>query len=201
MLVMALSLMLGTAPASCPPDARRLMAEAAARVDAFDPAGAADRLRAAASPVCAAARVGALYLQGLVDARAAFRQGGSPDALAPVRAAVAALDAIARNRPGSAQIARLTLQAAAAAAQSERDEMALYLDAAMRMEALQRAAGEPGAPFISSVEAGGDLWLQLFRYADARRLYMRAVDEGHATMRALAGLARSAARLGVEETA
>ncbi len=66
------------------------------------------------------------------------------------------------------------LQAAAAAAQSERDEMRLYLDTAIRMETLQRAAGMPGAPVIAAAEAAGDLWLQVHRYEEARRAYDEA---------------------------
>jgi tetratricopeptide (TPR) repeat protein len=137
----------------------------------------------------------------LADARDAFRQGAPPDSLAPVRAAIAALQAIGRGQPGSAEISRLLLQAAAAGAQSERDEMMLYLDAAIQMDTLQRAAGQPGAPVFSSLEVAGDLWLQVYRYADARRYYMQAFERGPETLRVLAGLARTAARLGDSQAA
>jgi hypothetical protein len=194
-------LLVALAQPPCPADAATLMEEAAARVEAFDLPGAADRLEAALARGCEIARVGALYLRGLVDAGAAFRRGAPPESLAPVRSAIASLEQLSRNRPGRAEIARLMLQAAAAGAQSERDEMSVYLDAAVRMEALQRAAGQPGLPLVSAHEAAGDLWLQVFRYADARRSYMRAVEEGAPTLRVLAGLARTAARLGNEVTA
>jgi hypothetical protein len=91
---------------------------------------------------------------------------------------------------GPAEIARLVLLAAAAAAQSERDEMAVYLTHAVEMESLQRAAGQPGAPGLSALEAAGDLWLQVYRYDEARAAYERAAREIGMTPRVKAGLAR-----------
>jgi tetratricopeptide (TPR) repeat protein len=131
-----------------------------------------------------------------VNAQAAFRQGAPPESLTSVRQAIASLEAIAKGRPGTAEIARLVLQAAAAAAQSERDEMRLYLESAIQMERVQRAAGQAGAPLVSVSEAAGDLWLQVHRYEDARRAYEEAVEQVGFTARVLAGLARSAERLG-----
>ena len=196
-----LALLIALAQAPCPADAMTLVLEASIRAEEFDLPGAADRMQMAASGGCATARIPALYLRGLVDAREAFRQGAPPESLTPVREAIASLEAIAGGRPGSAQIARLLLQAAAAGAQSERDEMSLYLDAAVQMDTLQRAAGQPGAPVVSSLEVAGDLWLQLFRYADARRYYVQAAGPGPPTVRVRAGLARTAVRLGESATA
>ncbi len=141
-------------------------------------------------------QIASLYTQGLADARAAFVKGAPPESLAPVRQAIAALGNISQERPGPAEIARLTLQAAAAAAQSERDEMALYLEQATRMERLQFEAGQPGAPVVSAHEVAGDLWLQVFRYDDAVRAYLRAADYVGMTPRVTEGLARARARLG-----
>src|SRR5262245_47926335 len=147
---MSLALVLASAPTQASP-----LVEARARAVEFDLAGAATFLNAAAQRGDAGARTAALYIRGLIDAREASRQGGSPESLAPVREAIAALERIANGRPGSAEISRLMLQAAAAAAQSEREEMRLYLDTAIRMETLQRAAGMPGAPVIDATEAAG----------------------------------------------
>src|SRR5690606_5502287 len=177
------------------------MAEASARADQFDLAGAAVQARAGAAQGCGEATVVALYLQGLADARAAFRVGGAPAALAPVRQAVAALERIAAGRPGRAAIAALLLQAAAAGAQSERAEMALFLDSAARAEQIQRAAGQPPMPVVSAAEVAGDLWLQLFDYGRAREAYLAAVTSGRRTTRATSGLARASARLGLEPAA
>jgi hypothetical protein len=182
---------LSTAPAE---DAV-VLADASARVAAFDIAGAAELLsRSAGADV--AVQVAAVYLRGLVDAREASRQGGSAETLAPVRAAITWLGQVANGRPGPAEIARLLLHAAAAAAQSERDEMRLYLDTAMRMETAQRAAGLPGAPVISAAEAAGDLWLLVHGYADARQAYAEAAARPSPSLRLLANRARADRGLG-----
>jgi hypothetical protein len=180
---------------SCDGQAAAALTTAASRVELLDLAGAAQQYAAAAAAGCAAAEVPAHYLQGLVAARSAYREGGSPESLAPVRDAVAALDARGGTLPGAAQVARFVLLAAAAAAQSERDEMALLLDHALRLERLQRAAGQPGAPAVSALEAAGDLWLQVHRYDDARRAYLEAETQVGARPRLSLGLARVAARL------
>jgi hypothetical protein len=118
-----------------------------------------------------------------------------------VRQAIAGLDAISKGRPGAAAVARLVLQAASAAAQSELDEMRLYLESAIQMESLQRAAGQPGAPLVSASETAGDLWLQLHRYDDARRAYVETRAQTGGTARVLAGLGRAAQRLQDMDTA
>jgi hypothetical protein len=109
-----------------------------------------------------------------------------------VRQAIAALETITDRRPGPAEIARLVLQAAAAAAQSEREEMRLYIDTALRMETLHRAAAMPGAPVVSAAEAAGDLWLLVHRYDEARRAYDDAAEHAAPTFRILSGRARAA---------
>lgn len=195
MLGLVLGVVLSSTQAPCPPDAMALMDEAAVRAAEFDLAGGADRFRMAADAGCTQAEVGALYLRGLVDAREAFRQGGAPASLAAVRQAIASLDALATYRSGPAEIARLTLHAAAAAAQSERDEMRVYLSSAIAMESLQRAAGQAGAPVVTAAETAGDLWLQVHQYEDARRVYTDAAAQAGMTPRITAGLARAAARL------
>jgi hypothetical protein len=138
--------------------------------------------------------VEAIYLRGLEDARTAYAQGGSDESLAPVRQAIAALGQMARGRPGPAEIARLVLVAAAAAAQSEREEMAAYLTHATSMEVLQLGAGQPGAPGISALEAAGDLWLQVHRYEDAVAAYERAAMYLGMTPRIETGLAKATPR-------
>jgi hypothetical protein len=176
-------------------DAAHLLTEASIRAAEFDLSAALELSRAAASRGDPNAQIAVLYVRGLIDARAAFREGGPPDALAPVREAIASLQAIANGRPGAAEVARLTLHAAAAAAQSERDEMSLYLETAVRMESLQRMAGLPGAPLVSAAEASGDLWLQVHRYEDARRAFTEAAARTGSTLRTFSGLARTAQRL------
>ena len=92
------------------------MVEASARAEEFDLSGAAERMRIAGLRGCVDADVAFLDLRGLLDASEAFRPGAPPESLAPVRAAIASLQAISQDRPGSPEIARLLLHAAAAAA-------------------------------------------------------------------------------------
>lgn len=138
------------------------------------------------------AQVTAIYADGMAAARKASAAGGSAESLLPVRAAAAALGKVSEGRPGPAEIARLVVLAAAAAAQSERDEMGAYLVQATDMELLQRAAGQPGAPGLSALEAAGDLWLQVHRFEDARAAYERAATYLGLTPRIQAGLAKAA---------
>ena len=189
----ALVLFLMAAQAPCPADAQALVSQAVARAQDPDLSSAADALRDAASRGCADADVGATYLRGLIDAKDAFRQGAPPESLVSVHNAIASLERIAQDKPGPAEIARLLLRAAAAAAQSERDEMALYLDQAERMDGLLRAAGQPAAPILSAAEISGELWLQVHRYEDARAAFTRAASQVGMTPRVVAGLARAAA--------
>jgi hypothetical protein len=171
------------------------LTEATVRATEFDLAGALDLLTVAAAQGDAYARVAVLYVRGLIAARDAFREGGETTALAPVQESIMALGAISMGRPGAAEIARLVLQAAAAASQSEREEMRLYLESAVQMESLQLAAGQGGAPIVPAAEIAGDLWLQVHRYEDARRAYSEGERRVGLTPRILSGLARTARRL------
>ena len=194
MLALVVGVMLSVQQAPCPLEATKLVAEASVRAAEFDLPAAAEQLRAAVAQGCTSAEVAALYARGLLDAREAFRQGGLPESLVPVRHAIAALEAIAQSRPGPPAIAQLVLRAAAAAAQTERDEMRVYLESATRMEALQHAAGQPGAPLVTAAEMAGDLWLQVHRYEEAWQSYVAAVRQVGPALRVLAGLARTTAR-------
>lgn len=187
-----IALLLQDAP--CSGEGASRVSAASALVAAFDLARAAETYGAAAALGCRT-DVAAQYLGGLVAARAAYAQGGSVESLEPVRHAIAALEERGAGDP-RAQIARFVLLAASAAAQSEREEMALMIDQAMRLEALQLAAGQPGAPAVTAHEAAGDLWLQVHRYEDARRAYIVAAERVGRTPRVTLGLARAASRLG-----
>jgi tetratricopeptide (TPR) repeat protein len=201
MIALAFGALLSAAQPGCSAEAIMLLSRASVQAAEFDLQGASARLDADVLRECETARVATLYARGLLWAQDAFRQGGPSEALAPVRQAIAALDSISRGRPGSAAVARLVLQAAAAAAQSELDEMRLYLESAIQMESLQRAAGQPGAPLVSADEIAGDLWLQVHRYEDARRAYSEARERVGVTARVLAGTGQAAQRLGDVTTA
>lgn len=134
------------------------------------------------------------YLEGLRAAEAAYAKGGSPESLAPVRAAIARLRDGAAGRPRWAGVAATVLEAAAAAAQSEREEMAIHLAEASEREAEMLARGEGPVPLVAAQEAAGDLWLRVHRFDDARTAYEAAASRVGRTPRVQLGLARVAAR-------
>jgi hypothetical protein len=193
--------MLLAQPQGCAGNAKTSIATAQARADAFDLAGAADAFAAAAAAGCSDARLSAVYLRALVAAREAYRFGGSPESIAPVERALAELDREPLRSAGETQVVRFVLQAAIAAAQSEREEVALLIEHAIDLETQRRSAGLSGAPVITAMEMAGDLWLQVHRYDDARRAYRRAADRVGRTPRVVLGLARTAARLSDGATA
>ena len=164
-------------------------AAAKARADAFDMRGALERLDAASRSGCANAQTQVTYLRGWLAARDAYRAGGSPESLTNVEAAVASLSAAGEK------LAAIVLQAAAAAAQSERESLSLFIEQAVQLEAVRLSARLSGALIITAHEAAGDLWLQVHRYEDARRAYQRAAERIGTTPRVTVGLARAAARL------
>lgn len=199
MLALGLGMLLVLQQPPCLPPAMELMAQASVRASRFDVGAALELLRAATD--CSTASVAAVYVQGLIDARRAAEDGGTAESLEPVRRAIAVLDVLGRGRPGQVEVARQVLQAAAAAAQTERDEMRVYLESALRLERLQTEAGEPGAPIVSAAEMAGVLWLQVHRYEEARLAYDEARQRLGPTAPVLVGSAKAAARLGDEVSA
>jgi len=193
MLALFLAVALAQVPA-CSPEALALVQSANERAAAFDLAGAAQRLQAAVKSGCTDAEVPAIYLRGWIAAREAYRHGGSTESLRPVLQAIAMLQAI--DKPsGPAQIAALVLQAAAAASQSERDELSLMIEYAVQLEDRRLSARLPGLSMVTAHEAAGDLWLQVYRYDDALRAYTRAAQRLGVTPRITLGRARIAVRL------
>ena len=195
MIALLVALALGQSP--CANNAA-VMASAQERAALFDLRGAMTGLAAGRSS-CVETSVAYWYLHGLIAAREAYRFGGSPESLEPVRVAVAELAARSQDTP-AAEIARVVLLAASSAAQSERDEMGLFLEHALNLERQQRSAGLMGAPIVTAHEVAGDLWLQVHRFDDARRAYLEAASLTGATRRVTLGLARTAARLGDSQT-
>ena len=186
--------------AQCSPEATSLMKTATERAALFDLAGALQRMQAAAMSGCADATLPALYLRGWIAARDAYRVGGSPESLRQVSQSIATMQETL-GKSGQPQIAALVLQAAAAAAQSERDELALMIDYAVQLEDRNLTAKLPALPMITAHEAAGDLWLQVYRYDDARRAYMKAAERIGVTPRITLGLARLAVRIEAVATA
>lgn len=142
------------------------------------------------------------YARGLGAARAAW-PGGDPDKIRIAREAAGKLAAVP-DRPGQegvAEIERLAVLAAIAGAQEEREEMALLLAQAAAKEDAIFTPGQPSYPVIPIHEVAGDLWMQVNRYADARREYQAALKRFPRRARALIGLARASAKAGDDRSA
>jgi hypothetical protein len=169
------------------------LAAARAQAEAFDPPGALESARTAGD--CDEAAGAVEYLEGLLGAREAMKQGGTMESLREVRSAANALSRRAEGGQRRWEVASLALRAVAAASQYERDEMAVYLAEATRIEGLLLAASHPGAPFVTAHELAGDLWLQVHRFEDARQAYAIAAERVGRTPRVRLGLARVAIQL------
>ncbi len=174
---------------------QELMRDGAARAESFDLPGATDRFEKAARAGCEDGDAAAVYLRGLQAARDAYRLGGSPQSLEPVRRAESVLERHAIGGRAWAEIARVVLMAAAAAAQSERSDMETFLAHATALETARAAAGSPRVPGVTAHEAAGDLWLQVHRFDSARAAYLAAAQTIGMTPRIAIGLARAADRL------
>jgi hypothetical protein len=176
---------------ACRGEGARHLEEARRFGESFDLAGAADAYAAAAKAGCAAAQPAALYVRGLILARAADAQFGSAASLQPLKETVSALEAFAiADRVARAMQA--VVRAAMPAAQHERAEMALLIDEMLRQELLQLEARLPGLPVLSAHEAAGYFWLQLHVYDEAARAFEAAGRRIGQTPHVLLGAARAA---------
>ena len=176
---------------ACRGDAERHVAAAVQRGEAFDLAGAADSFAAAATAGCADAGKVAIYVRGLIAARAADAQFGSAASLQPLKMAISALEPYAAANP-VARAMQAVLRAGMPAAQHERAEMALLIDDMLRRESLQLEAKLPGLPVISAHEAAGYFWLQLRVWDEAARAFELAGRRVGQTPHVMIGAARAA---------
>ena len=187
-------------PAVCP-DAAVALRQAVALARGFDLPAAAERLEQPPLRRCAQVGVAALYLRALQSAREAYRSGGDATALQPVTLAIATLEQQAATGDRHAELARVILMAAAAAAQSERSDMALLLDHALALERQMVRDGNGGAAGVTAHEAAGDLWLQVHRFDAAVAAYVAAAELFGNTPRITLGLARTAVQMKQTEPA
>jgi hypothetical protein len=177
---------------ACSPAASAAMRDAELQLGRLDTSGALKMLDEAAVQGCRDADISAVFLRALAVARGAYAAGGSPESLEPVESAAATLERQARSGSRVAELGWAMLMAAAAAAQSERGDMTVWLE--------QAASTEPSVPaaparVINLAVVTGDLWLQVHRYDLAGAAYRRAAAAGK-TIASTLGLARVARRLG-----
>jgi tetratricopeptide (TPR) repeat protein len=140
------------------------------------------------------------YAVGLAASQAVRLDG--PASLETARAMHDALEADARRagRRSIVELERLSVQAAIAAAQEEREEMALVLLHAIDLE---NELGQGVKPLLAIPvrELAGDLWLEVDRERDARREYLAALSRFPGRARSVLGLARASEALGDVATA
>lgn len=177
----------------CTADEVSALADAGRLVRSFDLPGAVKRLEGTATG-CDTTHLALLYFRGLQAARAAYPNGGDNASLIPVTQAIAELERYVATNP-RAELLRVTLMAAAAAAQSERSDMALLLEQATTLEEKMVATSSTGAPGITAHEVAGDLWLQVHRFDTSRAAYQRASELFGPTPGIALGLARVAVQL------
>lgn len=183
------------APDSCSEAAREAVARGARLVDVGDDAGALDVLRARYDDAaqCPGVAVAAWSLRGWAAAEAAATRGGTPESLADTTAALATLESLGRGI-SEAGYASALLHAAMAAAQSERDELRLWLDEARdvsRRLALGGAAPRWPRPID---QAAGELWHRVDDFELAESAFTAAIAGDSAA--AFRGLARARDRRG-----
>ena len=167
------------------------LVEARALAVRMDTDGAVARLEAGARSGCDM-EVPVAFLKGLAAGRAASARGGDEASLRPLTDLIAVIDQ--RAQPGSPEeIAALLLHAAAAAAQSERDELFAYLAQALQVERARGARGLAGAPILTAHELAGELWLEVHRYDDAVAAFRIARGASGDSPRLTTGLARALA--------
>jgi hypothetical protein len=177
---------------ACGPGDDAALVRAAAAAAAADGAAAAEILREAyaASPACATLGIASWAWHGWLAAARAQAAGGTEESLAGVRAALAVLEPRGSATSADAAFAAAVLHSAAAAAQSEREEMRIWLEHAAEL-ALRLAPGARPWPMAPAV-AEGELWLMLHDPALADAAFQRALAD-HATPVALRGLGRARA--------
>ena len=139
----------------------------------------------------------AAYARGIAAARAAWERG-QPDLLDIARASAMLLEqrTLRQGSSSLAELQRVCVRAAIAAAQEERAELEVLLVHAASMTLRPAPPRAPTHPIIPVHELAGDLWLQVSRLRDAVREYAAAVEQHPRRPRPLMGLARAYARSG-----
>jgi hypothetical protein len=190
----------GFAQAAVCPDEAPILRESTALARRLDVPAAAERLEQAPTG-CAQLRMAALYLRSLQAARDAYRTGGDAASLQSVMQAIETFERASTGGDRRAELARAILMAAAAAAQSERSDMALLLEHAMTLERRMVGGGEGTVWGVTAHEAAGDLWLQVHRFDAAAAAYITAATLFGDTPRITLGLARVAVQMKQPEPA
>ncbi|OFW37391.1 MAG: hypothetical protein A3J29_10750 [Acidobacteria bacterium RIFCSPLOWO2_12_FULL_67_14b] len=130
--------------------------------------------------------------EGWLAVRALAPIGAPRDRLGPVNRALERLDALIVQV--EARYADAAIRAGLAAAQEERDEMAVYLEHARALSNQMALIGPPAKWPLPIDELEGELWFEVDRFLPARDAYERATKVT-GSPRAWLGLARVSDRL------
>lgn len=189
------------ARAACTPAAAAAL-EAAGRsaiVGAYPAATDALRLAVTSDAACLPLTVAAWSSRAWLVAVEAANAGGTPASLVDVRQAIDLLETLG-GPVSPAAYAAAVLHAAAAAAQDERDEMALWLDHARDLTRHPALAGAPPRWPLPIDFAEGELWLSVDDYEVAELAYAKVLAREESPA-AWFGLARARAARGDAEGA
>lgn len=133
-----------------------------------------------------------IAMEGWLAARALAPKGGAVELLGPVNLRLRDLD---RYPHLSARYAEAAIRAAVAAAQEEREEMALFLEHARGLSDDMAIGASPAQWPVPIDELAGELWLEVDRFTEARDAYRKAT-ELKPSPNAWIGLARASDKLG-----
>jgi tetratricopeptide (TPR) repeat protein len=168
------------------PTAAMQAATAHAQAGDFEDAARTVRDAYALDTTCAPLVVAAWAWHGWMAAATAAGLGGAPEALGGVRAALEILEAPDGGPSSSRAYAAAIVHAARAAAQSERDEMRVWLEHAGSL-ARRLLVDERPWPLPYPI-AEGELWLAVSDFELAEAAFARALADGDSAV-ALRGVA------------
>ncbi len=149
---------------------------------------------AAAAAGCDADPVVCTFIHGYAAARLA-----SPEAKAGLIAEAGdcarQLQGAVSNPVSVAELYRVFVRAAMAAAQEETPELDLLITHAVSLEKRLRESGQMDVPLQPATEIAGDLWLQVNRYDTARQAYRATLEDWPHRPASLLGIARASVEL------
>ncbi len=147
-----------------------------------------------AGPACDADPVVCTFIHGYAAARLASPEAKA-DLIAEAGDCARQLQGAASDPVSVAELYRVFVRAAMAAAQEETPELNLLITHAVSLEKRLRESGQIDVPLQPATEIAGDLWLQVNRYETARQSYRATLDDWPHRPASLLGIARASVEL------
>ncbi len=136
----------------------------------------------------------ATFMHGYAAARLASPEAKA-DLIAEAGDCAKQLEGTVSNPVSIAELYRVLVRAAMAAAQEETPELELLITHAVSLEKRLRESGQLDMPLQPATEIAGDLWLQVNRYEAARQSYRATLDAWPHRPASQLGIARASAEL------